>query len=443
MPDDAAVAARSARVLPDGLIVRAARPDDRSALVELQGMAHAGADGTPNTGVAAWTEDLFDRPHPTVTLDDVSVVVDPDTGRLVSSVTLVRQVWEYAGIPLGVGRLELVATHPDYRGRGLTSRQMHLLRERSTAAGDLLQVITDLMYYHGELGYHSALVQRAGRGGQVAELPATPADAPLELRPATLDDVPFLESVQRRGLLCCPRDAALWEYELVGRTARSMVRDEFLVVWWRDRPVGFAQLGYGGIPSFPVPGWLPGLAAPEPLTPVSGLELTRWELAPAVLRAIAAERGHTGFLLWLGERHPAYDALAGYLNWKSPSIGWFVHVPDLVGLLTAVAPELENRLAASPVGGFTGRLRLHFYTHGVWMEFAEGRITSVRPWPGHSRRGADVSMPEQMFRQLLFGHATLTELAPAYPDHRVQNRTGAALLGALFAKHPSHIWPLI
>lgn len=383
------------------------------------------------------------------------VVIDPATGRLVSSVTLVRQVWDYAGLPLGVGRLELVATHPNYRGRGLTSRQMRHLHDRSTAAGDVLQAITDLMYYHGELGYHAALVQRSGRGGLVEALPSPPQAGhereSVGLRPACLEDVPFLVSLdrhaRRRGLLTCPRERALWEHELVGRDAGSMVRDEFAIVERAGEPVGYVQLGYGGIPSFPVPDWLPGLSAPEPVTPVSGFELlpdASWlELVPAVLRALAGERGDTGYLLWLGQEHPAYHALDGCLSWRPPNIGWFVRVPDLARLLTVLAPALEQRMAASPACGFTGRLRLHFYTHGLELRFAEGKVAEVRPWSEHSRRASDASMPEQMFCQLLLGHADISELAPAYPDFRLQNRTGAVLLRELFPRRLSRIWPLV
>lgn len=447
-----AVPSVSAEVLADGLVARGARPSDRDALVALQGLAHAGPDGAPNAGVAAWTRELFDRAHPAVSLDDVLVVTDPANGAVVSSVTLVRQVWDYAGIRLGVGRLELVATHPDYRGRGLTSAQMRLLHDRSSAAGDLLQVITDLMYYHGEFGYHAALVQRSGWGGPIEALPSTALSGrSVVLRPAGLSDIPLLAALDRhargRGLLSCARDAELWAHELAGRDRASMMRDEFVIIEWGGRPVGFVQLGYGGIPSFPVPAWLPGLVAPEPLSPVSGLELlpdTPWlELVPAVLRMLAEERGHTGFLLWLGREHPVYGALTGCLPWRPPEIGWFVRVPDLARLLTTLAPALEERLADSPACRFTGRLRLHFYTHGVELRFTEGKIVEVRRWLEHSRRDADASMPEQMFCQLLTGHAELAELAPAYPDHRVQNRVGALLLNALFRKQTSHIWPVL
>jgi hypothetical protein len=367
----------------------------------------------------------------------------------VSSLTVVRQTWSYAGVPFGVGRLELVATHPDYRRRGLITRQLRALHERSAERGDLVQAITDLMFFHEEFGYHMALTQRAGRGGRTHELPPAPEEGePVTLRPATPADVPALIAIDRhacaRSLLACPRDEEHWRHELTGRSRQNMMDDELLMVEQAGAPAGYVLLGYGGIPSFPIPHWLPGLPCPEQVVSIAGFELmpgVSWQdAAPSVVRQLT---GEAGYMLWLGREHPAYDVLGDLLVRRPPHMGWFIRVPDLVRFLRTVRPVLEERLSASGAAGFTGALRLHFYTHGLLLRFREGALVQVEPWPDHSRRGSDASMPTQMFLQLLFGHAEISEIAPAFPDFRLQNDRAAALLPVLFPKRPSHIWPFV
>jgi hypothetical protein len=92
---------------------------------------------------------------------------------------------------------------------------------------------------------------------------------------------------------------------------------------------------------------------------------------------------------------------------------------------------------------FTGELRLHFYRHGIRLRFVAGSLEAIEPWPDHSRRGSDAALPDQMFQQLVLGHATWQELAPAFPDCRLQTSTATSLLPLLFPKQASSIWPLI
>ena len=93
-------------------------------------------DGLPASLLAEWTHDLFESPHPTFRPDrDVTVVEDTATGRIVSTLFLIPQVWSYAGVPVKVGQPELIATHPDYRRRGLVRAQFDVIHDWSGRPG--------------------------------------------------------------------------------------------------------------------------------------------------------------------------------------------------------------------------------------------------------------------------------------------------------------------
>jgi Acetyltransferase (GNAT) domain len=435
----------------DGLVLRRATSRDVDALTGLQASVQADPGGNANAAASAWAGDLLSGAHPTVNVDDTSVVEDPRTGALVSSLTLVRQTWSYAGIPVGVGRIELVATDARYRRRGLVSRQLELLHGWSAERGDLLQVITDLMFFHGELGYQMALTQRTGRGGDTRALPRAGAGGePVTLRPAVRADIPAFLAIDKhlrdRVLLSCLRDERQWAYELDGRSAESMMRDKVHTVLAGSRPAGYVVTGYGGIPTFPIPEWFPGSPRPERAVSVASFELLPgicWlDVAPSMLRQLTARPAQDGYMLWLGTDHPAYTALGNLLYRRPPTVSWFVRAAEPARFIAHIGPALEARLAGSAASNFTGMLRLHLYTSGLLLRFDEGHLVHAGPWAEPSRRASDASMPEQMFLQLLLGHAAFADVAVAFPDCRLQTLAGQALLPVLFPRQASAIWPL-
>src|SRR5512134_3405601 len=117
------------RELGDGLVLRSARLDDAAELIEFNGAMHAD-EGLPASMLEEWTRDLFELTHPTFRPDrDVTVVEDTATGRIVSALFLIPQVWSYAGVPVKVGQPELISTHPDYRRRGLVRAQFDVIHD--------------------------------------------------------------------------------------------------------------------------------------------------------------------------------------------------------------------------------------------------------------------------------------------------------------------------
>ena len=74
-----------------------------------------------------------------------------------SALFLIPQVWSYGGVAMPVGQPELIATHPDYRRRGLIRTQFDVVHEWSRAAGQLWQFISGIPWYYRQFGYVYAL----------------------------------------------------------------------------------------------------------------------------------------------------------------------------------------------------------------------------------------------------------------------------------------------
>jgi len=437
------------RDLGDGLVLRRANPTDVEELTAFNGVIHG--DNEPDARrVAAWTRDLFEKPHPTYNVEDFTIVEDTHTGKIVSSLNLISQTWSYGGIEFGVGRPELVGTHPDYRNRGLVRAQFEVVHQWSAERGELVQAITGIPYYYRLFGYEMAVNLDGGRAGYPMHIPRLKDDEKesYAIRLAEPADIPFMMELYERGvkrsLLACQRYEPIWRYELEGKSAENVNRLELYIV----EDLAGQPLAFFGTPPF---AWGDMQAAQiyEVKPGISWLAVT-----PSVIRFLeklqaehstgqenAKPFGAFGF--WLGEDHPVYHVIPHRLPYTRKSYAWYLRVPDLPAFMRKIAPVLEQRLETSYLPGYTGEIRLTFYNGGLRLTFENGRLAvaeNYRPTPvGHE---GDSAFPELTFLQLLFGYRSLDELRAAFPDIWTWKDDAYVLLNTLFPRQPSHIWPV-
>jgi len=186
------------RDLGNGLILRRATVADTEPLAAFNAdvLRDPGAE-EPDEEVAAYTRDLMARDHPTFDVGDFTLVEDTRSGTIVSSLNLISQTWSYGGIEFGVGRPELVGTHPDYRRRGLVRAQFEVIHEWSAERGEKVQAITGIPYFYRQFGYEMGLSLGGGRIGykpQVPKLKDGEAE-PYRVREAEEADLPFIVQV--------------------------------------------------------------------------------------------------------------------------------------------------------------------------------------------------------------------------------------------------------
>lgn len=448
--------------LGDGLVLRRATPDDADALAGFNGDVHRGqGDSEPDAWVAAWTHDLLTVPHPTFRPDLFTLVEDTRDGTVASSLNLIPQTWTFDGIPFGVGRPELVGTHPDYRRRGLVRKQFEAIHRWSAEMGHPAQAITGIPWYYRQFGYEMCLDLGGSRRLPASQVPALPEGQaePFRLRPATEADLPAMAAIDAHGrarsAIACARDEALWRHELRRAGEPAPLGQPLLAIEAADGAAGGAAGRVVGYLSHAERLWGTGLA-------VAALELgpdVPWPAAiPSVLRHVKAtgERsaaatasggnapaaGFDAIVLGLGDDHPAYRTLPQHAASRRPPYAWFVRVPDLPAFLRHVAPALEARLAASDAAGHTGELTIDFYDRpGVRLAFERGRLATIEPWVGEYH-AANASFPGLTFLRILVGWRSLAEVEDAFPDGAVRGETPRVLLDALFPRRPSFVWPV-
>jgi hypothetical protein len=441
------------RDLGDGLILRRATRTDADALEAFNLPIHSdeGPDQAEDGArVAAWTRDLVEKPHPTFDVGDFTIVEDTASGEIVSSLNIISQTWRYAGIPFGVGRPELVGTHPDYRHRGLVRAQFELIHEWSKARGHMLQAITGIPYFYRKFGYEMALNLGGGRDGYQPDVPKLKdgEQEPYHLRPVKTEDLPFITKLyrhaSRRYLVSCDWDQSLWEYELHGKSPKSANRMEMRLIEGESGQ----RLGFLLHPHF-----LWGTTMSAVLYELK--DGVSWgAVTPSVVRYLyqtgqtyAAlknkEDDFAAFGFRVGEEHPVYEVMHAGLPRRHKPYAWYLRVPDLPGFVNHIAPVLEDRLARSYYCAHSGELKLTFYRQGLRLVIEAGRLATVEVWQPEPRRDSgDAAFPGLTFTQLLFGYRSLEELDHAFADCWWKNDQAYGLLNVLFPKQVSNVYPV-
>jgi hypothetical protein len=437
------------RRLGDGLVLRRATVNDTEKLAAFQGEVNRDPGATrPDEGVAAWTRDLMQREHPTTEAGDFTVVEDTRTGEIVSSLCLISQTWTYDGIRFGVGRPELVGTHPDYRRRGLVRAQFEELHQRSAERGEMMQAITGIPWYYRQFGYEMALALDAARFSYAPQVPRLKegAQEPFRVRPATEDDLPFLAQVYQvgaqRSLVACTRDEALWRQELCGKSERNVTRRDVRVIETAGgERVGILALSitlWRGMLGVWVYELQPGVSW---LAVTPSVVRTLWGLGEAWAARDPAQQMEI-LAFRLGDEHPVFCVYQDLVADKRRTYAWSVRVPDLAGFIRHVTPVLDRRLTESPLVGYGGELTISFYRNGLRLSFEKGKLARVEPWQPAPELRASARFPDLTFLQLLLGHRSLEELKHAFADCLTANDEARALLETLFPRRASDVWPV-
>ena len=440
--------------LEDGLAIRRCRRSDAAAIQAFYGriLREPGEPGGPENGVGIWARDLFTRPHPTTGPRNFTIVEDTRAARIVSALGLIPQSWAYDGVEFGVGQVELVATDPAYRNRGLIREQFDVMHRWSRRRGHLLQVIEGIPYFYRQFGYEMCLPLFGFRAGAAASLPRpgqtkrrNRTQKEYRFRSAVEEDIPFLRQTYDRGrgrsLVSSVWDDDVWRYQIAGHSPGSATGLEWRII----EAAGGGRCGY---------------LAHQPRFYEGAFNVLHLELAegeswpgamPSVLEcvreagercAVECDAAFERFRFVLGPEHAAYRAASTAMPVARRPYAWYVRVADIPAFMRRIAPVLEKRLAASELAGYSGELNLSFYRDGVRLSFEGGRITRVRRRSKPLRREADARFPDLTFLQLLLGCRSFTELEGWYADCGARGDEARFLLETLFPKRPSNTYPV-
>lgn len=439
------------KTIKERFLLRRSRREDAERLGQFYTSVFKTEGGEPEMGFIPWVNDFLSGGHPTFGEGDFTIVEDMDSGEIVSAMNLISQTWTYGGMPIPVGRPEAVGTAEAYRSQGFVRAQFEVVHEWSRQRGELLQGITGIPYYYRLFGYEMCIDLGGGQIGYPGSLPV-PSKEQLEsytIRPAAEEDLGFLAKLHqqacRRLLVACPRDEALWRYEIFGYSPGvDDARIIRIIESQAKQPLGYFYHG----------NHLESEGSDVNILACHGFELapgaSYLDVTPVVLDHLhrtglefASKEGkeYKGVGFFFEQKHPAMQAAATWLPRRKEPYAWYIRVPDLPAFLRRIAPVLEKRLEGSCCAGHSGELNVTFYTSKLSLGFEKGAITRIQQERFIGETGCQAAFPGLTFLHLLFGYRTLEEIEYIFPDCWA-DEGARQLLQALFPRQPSNIWPV-
>lgn len=364
--------------------------------------------------------------HPETTFDDFWLVEDETNGQIISTTCLIPWTSSYAGVELRLAQLEMVLTHPNYRGRGLLRAQMMNFERAANERGFDLCIIWGIPYFYRQYGYGYSLEGLSFEVLPVWKIPARHlgAAASLRLRPASSEDIPLLVQHYERTTSVLDfhirRSADYWKYlleaakhpiEMVENAETGEVQG-YIIVTRSSQSIRIQES-----------------SVPDTL------------VAYALLLAFKAQCSEQIMIF-----HPLDNTLAQVARSLGSQPGtwgqWLVRIPDWVRFLTKIAPVFERRLAASGWSHLSGDLMINFFREAYRVHFEQGRLAAVVPLgfvdSSMGADGGDLCIPPDAFVRLVTGYRGFDELWDAWPDMVVKPEA-RGLINTLFPKMNTYL----
>lgn len=426
--------------LEDNLVLRAGTIEDAERTIELNRLVHGNPQkNEPSDEVAIWTADLFAGYNKAISPSDFTIVEDTLTGKIVSTICLMSQVWNIGGIDTPMGMPEIVGTHPDYRRRGLVRKQFDLMHQWSTERGQLFNTIMGIPNYYRQFGYEYAIDAYGGS--------TTPLDllkqvslkddeqVPFTARDAERSDAQFIsdtyQNIHERGFVSVNRTPQIIEAELFECSEGSAFNWRARILEKAGTPVGMymyglEKMGEKGIrvDVFEINSSVNWLDASKSLL-IDLQTLGKRFLAEGKIRAGMFEFSFS-------QNHPLYRIYKEPLGPEKKPYAWYVRVGDMAKLLNHLPSLFEKRLAESEFRGWSGDARISFYNDGVSMSFESGKLKSVESTGYIERSDASAHYPDLTFLQALFGKRSFSQLRDLHNDCFSKDHAMGTLQDILF-----------
>ena len=443
------------RDLGNGLVLRWSTAADTANIAQLVGLVFRDKESDPpNEGMIIEVHELMSGKNPLMGSGDYGVVEDTqkEGNPIIACTCLWLNHWEYEGVPFIMGQPEIVATHPDYRNKGLIRALFELVHARSESRGDIVQAITGIFHFYRQFGYEYVLDLGGKRVVYTSQIPKVKEDEAeaYTLRDATAEDVSALQHVysyrRKIGVVTADIPDSYWLYETQRESDEHQRFPRLqMVVDAAGKVYGYAFI------------------ASKRYKPGSNLEVYTLDMLPevnlrailpSVLRALHAYGSRLPIRnvteqvsldqisLNLGRAHPVYEALGNIAPFYEVPYAWYVRVRNIPAFLQHIAPVLERRLERSVVADYTGELKIDLYRGGLRLVFEHGKLTTAENWrvPVYDSN-AGAGCPSLVFLQLLFCHRSLDELRHIFPDVWAEGDT-EVMLKALFPAQASAPLPL-
>ncbi len=335
------------------------------------------------------------------------IAADIENGEIAAAFALIPWTWEMAGLKLKVAEMGIVGTGEGHRNKGLLRRLYQEFEATLEEEGFDLAVVQGIPGFYRRFGYHYSIPLEPHIDIPLHLAPDL-ADDDYEFRLAETKDIPFLlaedERYRRSNFLSVFRDETKWNYLLTFGSRKEWCSEFWIMEGKRKEERYYFRV--------PLQGFGEGLIVSEISEGISDDALINML---AFCKKKAAERGKPYIRLNLSCESIAAKTAKSFGASGGRPYAWQIKVPDKKRLLEKMAPVLEARMRKSSFAGFSGVLRLDFYTEHIDLNWSDGRLEAVRS--GNEKECVNtLFLGEDLFAPFVLGHRTWRELQYTRPD---------------------------
>jgi len=340
----------------------------------------------------------------------------------VATLNLIPMTWSLGGIPLKVAEMGLVATHPEYRHRGL-QRLLNLEFDKRIQEEEYhLAAIEGIPYFYRQFGYEYSVMLDEWASIPLDKLPmkAAPGISPLQPE-EILVAMSLLEASQRKYLV-----------HLI-RTPEEWVTQEKAGIVGEHKSTTYAVRVGGEITSY----FRAGVEGKAVLLH----EVTETdEATSAIIAAFLRKLGEENGAIELVSREGYIEPISKYLHDLGASrrrpYAWQMKIIDHQRILEKIKPLFEERIKHSNLGGYSGSISLNLYGVTVTLIFENGIAGDVKQSP--SEQKGDIQINPRIFPKMLLGYRSINELEEEYLDVSIKPPY-RQVMEILFPKEDAHI----
>jgi len=411
--------------LGDGLILRTATTEDLPSILDQILDVH-------DEIAVGLTESIYMR-MADFRLEDSFIVVDSNSGRVVSHFILLPVTWIIDGTDVSAAQMEIVGTRKEYRNRGLIRKLNEVYEERAVQRGTLISVIAGIPYFYRMLGY--AYAASLG-GGLVVPLEMIPPLKEGEKEPISVVRVnkkslaPFLRFKEKHA----PRQTWYRKFSSV----------EYDYLDYADVSLkSYAYNFFTVMEAGEIAGMF-SLRCDEGFLNLAELYLKNPQHTASILRYVklkASDLKAIGIRVVPSNQETVREIIMRIARNRFPrAYAWYVKIPSIVRFLEAMGPVLTKRLRETEYDNFTGNLVISSYKVLYALQFKNGIFQKVTEGKDEGTGQFDAALPIDTLTRLLMGYESLDDLQLHEPDVSCSAQV-KPLVRILFPKVAANIEP--
>ena len=365
----------------------------------------------------------FLEKHPTMTLRDHFTL--KHKGRMVASLNLIPQTWTIGGVELKVAEMGCVATHPDYRHRGLQKVLNDQFDERLKADEFDLAVLAGIPFFYRQFGFEYSLPLDFETKISFQDVPKYSQE--YEVKPFRIKDIPkaakLLTKHQEDYYVHSIRPLEIW---MMQQETGSYGGEQFqgYSVYNEDQLVAYLRLKENENESTLT------------LREISTTDDSMIVSILAFLKNHAEIKGLKTLVTKIAHSHPFNNMLTGLGAKQNRPYAWQIKIVDFKRMFRKMKPIFNSRLTESKFNDHSETLNFNFRKFNIKVTIENGIITDIAETQECEDR--TIGLNTYIFPQVLLGYRKREELEAHYPDFNIRE-SHKELFDTLFPVKSSYI----